>query len=148
MKISKKLKLALIILICVLIILIGFFGIYKKKGNQYKNILPEYELASDLKGSTVLEFEIDEGTDTIYYDKEGKKVDSSTITEENEKDYTKKEVLINEKENLNTENYKKASDIMKKRLQFLQADQYRIDLDEKTGKIALTFEDDYPDDIK
>lgn len=148
MKNSKKLKLTLMILICTLIILVGFLGIYLKKGNLYKNIMPKYELASDLKGSTVLEFEIDEGTEKIYYDKDGKKVDSAEVTEENEKDYKTEDVLINAKENLIEDNYKKSVDIMKQRLNFLQADQYRIDLDEKTGKIVLTYDDDYPDDIK
>ena len=72
MKNSRKLKLILMILISTLIILVGFFGIYKKQSNLYKNILPEYELASDLKGATTLEFEVDNSTETIYYDKEGK----------------------------------------------------------------------------
>lgn len=148
MKNSKKLKLILMILICLLIILIGFLGIYLKRGNLYKNILPQYELASDLKGATILEFEVDDGTETIYYDKDGKKVDSSEVTEENKKDYKQEEVLVNEKESLNIDNYKKVVSIMKQRLNFLKANQYRIDLDENTGKIVLTFEDDYPDDIK
>lgn len=147
MKNSRKFKLILMILICVLIILVGFLGIYKKTGNSYKNILPKYELASDLTGSTVLEFEVDSGTETIYLDKDGNEVDSNKITEENEKDYTKKEVLVNEKEVLNSVNYKKVAQIMKKRLEFLQTDQYRLDLDEETGKIILVFEDEYPDDI-
>ena len=148
MKSSKNLKLVLMILICTLLILIGIFGIYLKKGNSYKNVLSEYELSTDIVGSTVLEFEVEEGKETIYLDKDGKEVEASEITEKNEKDYTKKEVLINEKENLNTENYEKTVKIMKQRLEFLQADQYRMDLDKKTGKIVLLFEDDYPDDIK
>ena len=148
MKNSKKLKLVLMILICILVILVGFLGIYSKTSNSYKNILPEYELASDLKGSTVLEFEVDETVETIYYDKDGREVDSSTITEENKDNYVAEERIINEKENLNSENYKKVVSIMKERLEFLQADQYRLDLDEEKGKIVLTFEDDYPDDIR
>ena len=148
MKSSKKFKLILMILISVLIILVGFIGVYSKVGNSYKNILPEYELASDLKGSTVLEFEVDKSSETIYLDKDGKEVDSNIVTEKNEKEYTKKEVLVNKQENLNKNNYKKAVKIMQERLKFLQADQYRLDLDEKTGKIILTFVDTYPDDIK
>lgn len=148
MKNSKKLKLVLMILICILVILIGYVGIYSKASNSYKNILPEYKLASDLKGSTVLEFEVDESTETIYLDKDGKEVDSTNITEENEKDYKTEKRLVNEKENLNIKNYNEVIKIMKKRLEFLQANQYRIDLDKKTGKIVLTFEDEYPDDIK
>ena len=148
MKNSKKLKLILMILISVLIILVGFIGIYVKKGVSYKNILPEYELASDLKGSTVVEFKVDDTVETKYYDKEGKEVDSSKVTDKNKKNYTKEEIPSNAEENLNVENYKKSVEIMKERLEFLQADQYKIDLDNKTGKIVLAFEDDYPDDIK
>ena len=148
MKNSKKIKLVLMVLICVMIILIGFIGIYLKQSNSYKNILPKYELASDLKGSTVLELEVDDSTETIYYDKDGKEVDSTKVTEENEKDYTKKEIAINAEENLNKENYKKVAKIMQERLDFLQTNQYRIDLDEKTGKIVITYDDDYPEDIE
>lgn len=147
MKNSKKLKLTLMILICVLIILIGFLGIYLKKGISYKNILPKYELASDLIGSTVLEIEVDDSTNTKYYDKDGNEVDSTEITEENEKDYKKEEIPVNAKESLTEENYEKVVSIMKQRLNFLKADQYKIDLDKKSGKIVLTYEDDYPDDI-
>lgn len=148
MKKSKIMKLILMILICVLIILVGFVGIYSKKLNAYKNNLPEYELASDLKGSTVLEFEVDDSTETIYYDKDGNKVDSSTVTDENKEEYTQEEKAVNNKESLTVENYKQVVKIMKERLKFLQTDQYKLDLDEKTGKIVLTFEDAYPDDIK
>lgn len=148
MKNSKKLKLTLMILICTLIILIGFLGIYFKRGNSYKNILPEYKLASDLTGSTILEFEIDDSTNTKYYDRDGKEVASTEVTEKNEKDYKKEEIPVNAKENLTEENYEKVVSIMKQRLNFLKADQYKIDLDKKSGKIVLTFEDDYPDDIK
>ena len=148
MRNSKKLKLTLMILICVLIILVGFVGIYSKKGNSYKNKLPEYLLATDLRGATVLEFEVDDSVDTKYYDNEGKEVDSSKVTEENEKDYKKEEIPVNAKENLTEDNYKKVINIMKQRLTILRADKYRLDLDKNTGKIVLTFEDDYPDDIK
>lgn len=148
MKKIKTIKLILIILICILIMMVGYVGIFKKEGNAYKNILPTYKFASDIKGATILEFEVDDSKQTIYYDKEGNKVDSSTITEENEKDYTKVEEPVNSTESLNNENYKKVIEIMKKRLEFLKADQYRLDLDNNSGKIILTFEDEYEDDIK
>ena len=121
MKSSKKLKLTLMILICVLIILIGILGIYIKKGNVYKNKLPNYLLATDLKGSTTLEFEVDNSVNTKYFDKDGKEVDSTEVTEENEKDYKKEETPVNAKENLVLSNYKKVINIMEERLKFLQA---------------------------
>lgn len=149
MKNSKKtMKLILMVLICISIILVGFFGIYVKQNNSYANSLPKYILASDLKGATTLEFEVNNGTEKVYYDKDGKKVDATTVTDENKSDYREEEVAINANENLTADNYQKVVDIMKKRLQFLKADQYRLDLDEKSGKIILTFEDEYPSDIK
>lgn len=148
MKNSKKLKLILMILICVLIILVGVIGIYTKTGISYKNIIPEYTLASDIKGTTILEFEVDTSKETIYLDKDGKEVDPSEVTEENKKDYTTKEVPANLEENLNEDNYQKSMNIMKERLDFLAADQYNLDLDRKTGKIVLTVDDDYIEDIQ
>lgn len=148
MKIRKRLKLTLMILICILISLIGFAGIYTKKFNNYSNKIPNYQLASDLKGATVIELEVDDSTETVYYDSEGNKVESTEITDENENDYTSEEVRVNPDENLTKENYEATLKILKERLKFLQADQYSLDLDQTTGKIVLTFEDDYPEDIE
>ena len=119
MKSKKKLKLTLMILICVFISLVGFLGIYTKKANSYSNIIPEYQLSSDLKGSTVLELEVDDSVETIYYDSEGKEVDSSEITEENEENYTTKEIKVNSEEALNEANYNKTLRILEERLNFL-----------------------------
>lgn len=148
MNTNKKLKLLLIVLVCILVILIGFFGIYKREGNAYKNLVPDFVLSSDLKGSTTLELEVDKSTNKEYYDKDGNKVDSSTVTDENKDEYTEKEVPVNDEEQLNQENYEKVVKIIEKRLKFLSTDQYRIDLDKTSGKIIITFEDEYADDIK
>ena len=148
MNTDKKLKLLLIVLVCILVILIGFFGIYKREGNAYKNLVPDFLLSSDLKGSTTLELEVDKSTNKEYYDKDGNKVDSSTVTDENKDEYTEKEVPVNDEEQLNQENYEKVVKIIEKRLKFLSTDQYRIDLDKASGKIIITFEDKYADDIK
>lgn len=148
MKSTKKLKLLLVILICIAIILIGFVGIYVKKANKYSNKIPDYKLASDLKGTTIIELSVDDSTDTVYYDSEGKKVESSEITEENEAQYTSKEEKVNPDENLTQKNYETMLKIVEERLKFLKTDQYKLDLDKDTGMIVLTYEDDYPDDIK
>lgn len=148
MKKRRNLKMALMILICIIISLVGFIGIYSKNANMYTNKLPKYQLASDLKGETILELEVDDSTNTVYYDAEGKEVDSSEVTEENENQYTSKEEKINQEENLTKENYEQTLQILKERLKFLKADQYRVDLDKNTGKIVLSFEDQYPEDIE
>lgn len=148
MKNSKKLKLILHILICILISLIGIVGIYTQSTNRYKDLLPEYILGSDISGITVLEFEVDHSKDTVYYDKEGKEVDSSTITEENKDKYETKEIPVNAEENLKLENYKQVVQIMEKRLKLLGTNQYQIDMDEETGKIVISVEDEYIQDIE
>jgi len=145
---SKKLKLVLKILICILIILAGIVGVYSKDGNMYSNILPDYTLASDINGVTILEFEVDSSKNTIYYDKDGKKVDSSEVTEDNEGNYTKEEIPVNQEENLNLENYNNTIKVMEQRLNLLGVDQYQIDLDEKTGKVLISVENDYIEDIE
>ena len=61
---KKRLKLALLILICIAIILVGFLGIYVKDKNKYSNKIPNYQLATDLKGTTVLELDVDTSTNT------------------------------------------------------------------------------------
>ena len=148
MKTRKRLKLTLMILICILISLVGFIGIYTKETNRYSNILPSYQLASDLKGATILELEVDDTTETVYYDSEGNEVESTEVTDENKDEYTSEDVKVNPEDVLTEENYEKTVKILKDRLEFLQADQYSLDLDKKTGKIVLTFEDDYPEDIE
>ena len=148
MKNTDKLKLILIILICVLVILFGFIGAYKKQGNLYKNILKDYKFASDIKGSTVMEFEVDDSVNTKYYDADGNEVEADSIEEGQEENYTTTEIPVNQEEELTVENYEKTVKIMKKRLSFLKADQYKIDLDKNTGKIVLTIDDDYIEDIE
>ena len=149
MKNSKKLKLILKILICILIILIGIVGVYTQSGNMYKNEFPHrYTLGSDINGITIIELSPDDTVETIYYDKDGNEVDTSTVTEENKKNYETKEIPVNDKENLNVSNYEKSLEIMKKRLELLDADQYQISVEEKKGIISLSVEDDYIEDIE
>lgn len=148
MKNRRNLKMVLMILICMIIILVGFVGIYSKNGNRYINQLPKYQLASDLKGETILELEVDHSTNTKYYNKEGKEVNSSEVTDENKDQYTSKEEKVNKDESLTLQNYKRSLEILKERLKFLKADQYRVDLDKNTGKVVLSFEDQYPEDIE
>lgn len=148
MKNRRNLKMVLMILICIVISLVGLIGIYSKNANIYSNKLPRYQLASDLKGETILELEVDDSTNTVYYDAEGKEVDSSEVTDENKNQYTSKEEKVNQDENLTTKNYEQTLQILKERLKFLKADQYKVDLDKNTGKVVLSFEDQYPEDIE
>ena len=54
----------------------------------------------------------------------------------------------NSTENLNIDNYNESLKIMKKRLNFLETDEYSLDLDKTTGNIVLKVEDEYITDIE
>ena len=43
-KSKGKLKMALMILICIVVMLVGFVGIYTKNKNKYANKIPNYQL--------------------------------------------------------------------------------------------------------
>lgn len=146
MKKTKNLKLIFITLICIAIMLVGFFGIYIKNKNRYSNNMKDFTLASDLKGSTVIELEVDNTINTTYYDKDGNEVTVEEGTDTSS--YTKKEEPVNAPENLKLENYKKTIDILEKRLKFLGTEQYSLDLDKETGKVFISFESEYSSDVE
>lgn len=132
MRIEEKLKITLTILVIVLISLASFGGIYLQKMKFVENILPEYQLGMDLKGGRSVDLSVDTTVNTVIYDKDGK------VVEEEGKDTTKKEVPVNDKEVLTTENYKKSKEIVEKRLKEMKVSDYTIRYDSKTGKMSVT----------
>lgn len=131
MRIEEKLKITLTILVIVLISLASFGGIYLQKMKFVENILPEYQLGMDLKGGRSVDLSVDTTVNTVIYDKDGK------VVEEEGKDTTKKEVPVNDKEVLTTENYKKSKEIVEKRLKEMKVSDYTIRYDSKTGKMSV-----------
>ena len=137
---ERKLKIALIVLIILLIGLIAFAGVYSKGVFSYESALPDYILSSELTGKRVTYFKIDDGTEEKIYDKDGKEVDE--IPEgANEADYTKENVKINPEENLTFANYEKAKKILEGRLKDLGVEYYNIRLNENTGDMVVELED-------
>ena len=115
MKTTKIIKLIFTIAVSIFIILVGVVGIYEKKNAIYQSLLPNYAFAPDLKGSIELEFDVDTTTNTVYYDEEGNKVDSDTVTDENKGKYTAKEEAVNAAEVLTETNYQKTVNILEQR---------------------------------
>ncbi len=145
---NNTLKIILAILVIILISLISFMGIFVKDKNRMKNILPDYELGMDLAGGRVFNIKIDDTVNTEYYDKDGNKVDSSSIEEGKEDEYTKKEVPVNAKELLNDDNFEKAKKIIEDRLIMLGVTEYEIRKDSVAGEIYVTIpENKYTDTI-
>ena len=113
--VEKKLKIALIILIMVLVTVVGFGGIYIKKLVSYNNILPDYELGLSLKGSRITILKVGDHTHEVIRDSEGNIVEK--IPEgADENSYTKEQVPENSEESKTKEYYKKAEKIIRGRL--------------------------------
>ena len=147
MKKGNAVKVVLIISIIVLILLISFVGIYVKKTNKYENIIPNYNLGMDLGQKRVIKLKVNSGKKTIIYDKDGKEV-SSIPEGEDESKYKKEEVIINPKEKLTEENYKKAKNIIEERLKKVKIDGYSIKYSKTSGDIILELpNNDRTDDV-
>ena len=133
---NKKLKITLMTLIMVLICLIGFGGIYVQKKGKFKNIIPDYELGTKIEGLRETTFKLDDSTNEVIYDADGNKVDKIPDGE-NEENYTKKDEPVNADENKTVENYRKAKEIMQKRLKSLGISNYEVRLNEETGNLYV-----------
>lgn len=147
----KKIKILTITLSIVAITMIAFLGIYRQKQNRMENIMKDYDLAMDLKGSRNIRLKLNTESKTVIKDAEGKEVeDSDSLTEEEiaEKGYTKEEIPNNTDEVKTVENYKEAQKVIEKRLEKLGASNYIIKLEETTGDIVIELtENDATDHI-
>ena len=136
----KKLKLLTIILGIILITMVAFWGVYVQVQNRMEDKVKDYSYAMDLKGARNIRLTVDDTTETVIKDAEGKEVsDAENLTDEEltEKGYVKEEVKKNSDEVLDEENYKKSKTIIEKRLQKLGVDNYIVSLDEISGDILI-----------
>lgn len=141
MKLDKGLKIALIILLIILISIISFVGIYVQEKKSMVNVLKDYQLGMDLKGSRIVTTAVDTGVETIYYDKDG------NIVEEETEGGNKEEVPINGEESLTKENYIKTKEIVEKRLYDYGISEYLIRQDENTGRLTVQIPEDNDTDL-
>ncbi len=137
---EKKLKIALIILVMVLVTVVGFGGIYIKKLVSYDNILPDYELGLSIKGSRITTLKVGDHTNEVIRDSEGNIVES--IPEgADENSYTKEQVPENSEESKTKENYQKAEKIIRGRLKSSKIANYDVRLNEENGNIYVELAD-------
>lgn len=133
---ERRLKIILITLLIILLAIISFAGLFVQNTKFMKNIVPEYQLGMDLQGYRTITLLISDEEETIYYDKDGNVVSSA------QDDGTSKKVPINNEEDLTNENYKKARDLMKQRLEHLGISEYLIRLDEENGSVTVQIPED------
>lgn len=136
---EKKLKNVLCVVAMALIVLVSFVGIYAKEGAFVKGKLPYYSFTSELNEKRVVSLSLGL-TEVHIHDKDGNEVEA--IPEgANEGDYTTETTEKNNKEDLTLENYKKAREVLIKRLDEMGAEDYLVRLDEASGKVTLELED-------
>lgn len=137
---DRRLKIILATLIIILVSIISFVGLFVQDTKFMKNILPEYKLGMDLAGYRAISINVSDEKETIYYDKDGNKVDTEA------EDGSKEEVPVNSEDILTTENYKKTKNVIENRLKSLNISEYLIRLNESDGTITVQIpEDDMTD---
>lgn len=134
MKINKILKMVLATLIIVLVAAISFGGIFVKDKGKYSNVVKDYQLGMDLKGSREVKLKVSDATKTINYDANGKEI-SSTDTETEVA--TSEEKKVNDETILNSDNYKLSKKILENRLNAMKINYYETRLDEENGSFII-----------
>lgn len=133
----KTIKITTIILAIILITMISFFGIYTQNKNKMNNNVKDYQYAMDINGARTIKLKVNTDTKEIIKDKDGKIVESATEEEIQKNGYTKEKVPNNSQDILNSENYKKAKQVIEKRLKKLEVQNYNIALDEQNGEMTI-----------
>ncbi len=128
----------LAILIILAISLISFVGIYVKRGNDRVNLIPNYQLSKDLKGTRTVKLTVDASTKELVFDSNGNVSEDGLDSEGNLKEgYSKKDEPVNPKENLKEENYKLSKEIIEKRLSSYGVNDYAVRLNNENGEIIV-----------
>lgn len=138
---NRRLTIALITLLIILLSIISFAGLFVQNTKFMKNLVPEYKLGMDLEGYRTITVDVSDEEKTIYYDKDGNIVSSE------DKDGTSEKVPVNKDEDLTKENYIKARDLIRARLSDLEIKEYLVRLDEENGSITVQIPEDDKTDI-
>ena len=145
--IIKKLTTIIFCLIAIILILIGFVGIYFPIQGKSRNLVPEFSLGTDLYGVMEFRFLPDDAEveKNVYVDKNGniKGEVIETASEELEENldipYTveTRTIKANEDKVLTKENFEKVKDILVERFNKFGIIDYAIRMDNQTGNIVV-----------
>ena len=138
---NRILKITLVILLIILVSIISFGGLFIQNTKFMDNLLPDYQLGMDLYGYRAITVAASEGTETIYYDKDGNEVSSEV------EDGTKKEVPVNAEDVLTQENYLKTKELVQNRFKDLNTSEYIIRQNEENGDLTVYLPEDDMTDV-
>ncbi len=167
-KILKVNKTLIVLGIIVLISIISFIGLYQKTNGVWKNLLPEYNFGSEIKGYRELHFSLDttEEEKEVYLDdngnvlgyvEDGKDAQDTSISlvqdenKENEETEEKKAseyktekkvIKANEEADITIGNFDLSKEIIQNRFKSLSNLEYNIRMDNITGEIVLEVAND------
>lgn len=133
LKSTKKLKAITLILVIILITILSFLGVYNVASINGDNLIKDYNVGMELKHKKLLRLKVDDTVNEVFYDAEGKKQEKQNA----EGTYTSAQEPVNPQEVLNKENYKKALSIIEKRLNSMEAEEYKLRFNEENGTIEL-----------
>lgn len=110
-KTMKTVKILTITLLVILISMISFVGIYQKNKNRMENKVKDYSYSMSLNGARTIKLKVNtESTD---------------------------DVPNNGEEVLTAENYKKSKEVIEKRLNKMNVEEYTTSVNEATGEITI-----------
>ncbi len=152
---NKGLKVTLVIGIIILLSILSFGGLYQKGIYQYEDQIPSYLLGDGVTGhrSIVLKpqdvVETETGTESENTENAGEEATSEETTETDTNANGTEEQTDNTQEMMTEENFEKAKEIIRKRLNEISTESYyTIKLDKTTGKIHINVLDStYTDTI-
>lgn len=110
-KTMKTVKILTITLLVILISMISFVGIYQKNKNRMENKVKDYSYSMSLNGARTIKLKVN--------------------TE------SKDDVPNNGEEVLTAENYKKSKEVIEKRLNKMNVEEYTTSVNEATGEITI-----------
>lgn len=141
MKAQKTLNILLIVLIILLLSLISFVGIFYQEKGAMVNIMPDYILGNNLKGYRNITLEVLDDTQEINTKTES--------TDNEESNNIKEETTSNNEEDKkkSKEDYIKSANIIKARLKSLKVEDYKVAVDENTGKMEISIPEDDKTDM-
>ena len=136
----KKIRLITKIIAIIIIILIGFIGVYLPWKNpiNMNNEIKDFSLGKDFTGYREIILTLSDANKVLDSDKkvvgDTDSYDDSSIKSNN---YTKSDEKVNSSDSLNIENYEKSKDIVEKRLNDMRVQEYNLSMDKETGKIYI-----------
>lgn len=154
----RSLRVFLIIVIIILLSLISFVGIYVKDKNEMTDIIPDFILGSDIKGSRIIQLNVEQDPTVTLKNSSGEVVATGTeeelanqgYTEDiiEQSEFTKISEETNKQEILTSDNYEKSKQILINRLKTSGVTDYKVRQDKDNGNIVVEVkEDDSTDDI-